>query len=337
MPVNRYGFFIITIGFLFIHFFPQAQNLIKDDSITYETFYDDPMHINKLYIHIQPVYGELFMTNVNIGYGLEVDYFLKDKFDFNASIRRTYGRKFDFIRDVAETNGESLNTPKKFYFAEAGLTYHFIDREEASTAKFVLYSKTYHYQNRWESMVPRYIEAPAQLRRIYGLRLGAASYQSTIDINRIIKKQGDIPLDSFNGMSLFSSIVNHGFYIGGLMKLIKNVTINFDQIYQQVTNDLIFNTYLDVLIFPFTTVEDIQYVPSSGGPVTDISNDIIKTSMLGVRAGISGKFNRDISFGYNLELGYRPGIQGQNFYALGKISIPLLGFMLEKPSENNSR
>jgi hypothetical protein len=322
---------------LFIHFFPQAQNIIEDDSITYETFYDDPMHINKLYVHIQPVYGELFMTNVNIGYGLEVDYFLKDKFDFNVSFRKTYSQKFDFIRDVAETNGESLNSSKRFYFAEIGMAYHIIDREEASKAKFILYSKTFHYKNRWESMVPKYIEAPAQLRRIYGIRLGAASYQSTIDINRIIKKQGDIPLDSYNGLSLFSNIVSQGFYIGGLMKLIKNVTINFDQVYQQVTNDLIFSTYFDVLIFPFTTIEDIQYIPSPGFPETEVSGDVINTSMLGARVGITGKFNRDFSFGYNVEMGYRPGVLGQNFYALGKISFPLLGFMLEKPTEKNSR
>jgi len=331
--LNKFGFFFITWGLLFIHFLSCSQNLIEDDSITYETFYDDPMHINKLYVHIQPVYGELFMTNVNMGYGLEVDYFLKDKFDFNASFRRAYGQKFDFIRDVAETNGESLNPTRKFYFAEAGLTYHLIDREEASTAKFILYSKTYQYRNRWQSMVPRYIEAPAQLRRIYGIRLGGVSYQSTIDVNRIISKQGEVPLDSYQGASLFSGIVNHGFYIGGLMKLIKNVTINFDQIYQQVTNDLIFTTYLDVLIFPFTTVDDIQYVPAPGSAVTEISNEVINTNMVGVRGGITGKFNRDFSFGYNVELGYRPGIQGQNFYALGKISFPLFGFMLEKPAE----
>jgi hypothetical protein len=331
--VNSYKFFLITLFFLFGHFLLPAQNIIEDDSITYETFYDDPMHINKLYFHIQPVYGELFMTNVNFGYGFEVDYFLKNSFDFNASFRRAYGQKTDFVRDVAEKNSDVLNDPKKFYFAELGLAYHIIDREEASRAKFILYSKTFQYGNKWETMVPKYINAPAQLRRIYGVRLGAASYQSTIDVNRIIINQGEISSDALNGLSAYSSIVNYGFYIGGLMKLIKNVTINFDQIYQQVTNDLFFSTYLDLLVFPFTTVEDIRYVPSAGSPEEILPGDNINTTMIGARAGINGKFNRDFSFGYNVELGYRPGIQGQNFYILGKISFPLLGFMLEKPEE----
>jgi len=332
--VNRYVFFYISIGLLFIHLYSNAQNIIPDDSITYETFYDDPENINKLYLHIQPVYGELFMTNVNIGYGVEVDYFLKDKLDLNGSFRKTYGKKFDFIRDVAEKNSEALNNPKKFYFAEIGAAFHIIDREEASKAKFILYSETFHYQNKWESMIPKYIEAPAKLRRIYGIRFGGASYQSAIDVNRVIHRQENLPMDTLNGLSVYSNIVNHGFYIGGLLKLIKNVTINFDQIYQQVTNDLIFSTFLDILIFPFTTVDDIRYIPSPGFPERKLSGSIIDTSMLGVRAGINGKFNRDFSFGYTIEIGYRPGIKGQNFYALGKISFPLIGLMLEKPSDN---
>jgi hypothetical protein len=329
--VKRYGFFYITLGLLFIHLCPLAQNIISDDSITYETFYDDPQNINKLYIHIQPVYGELFMTNITIGYGLEFDYFLKDKVDVNMSFRKAYGKKFDFIRDVAEKNSEVLNDPKKFYFAEIGAAFHIVDREEASKAKFILFSETFRYQNKWKSMVPKYIQAPATLRRIYGLRMGAASYQSTIDVNRIIDKQKEIPLDTINGLSVYSNIVNHGFYIGGFLKLIKNVTINFDQIYQQVTNDLIFSTYLDILIFPFTTVDDIRYIPAPGFQERILGSDVINTNMIGVRAGVNGKFNRDISFGYNFEIGYRPGIKGQNFYALGKISIPLIGFLLEKP------
>lgn len=331
--MNSYKFFLITFFFLFGHFLLPAQNIIEDDSITYETFYDDPMHINKLYVHIQPLYGELFMTNINFGYGLEVDYFLKNLFDFNASFRRAYGQKTDFVRDVAEKNSDVMNESKKFYYAEMGLAYHIIDREEASRAKFILYSKTFQYGNKWETMVPKYINAPAQLRRIYGIRLGAASYQSTIDVNRIIIDQGEIPRDALNGLSAYSNIVNYGFYVGGLLKLIKNVTINFDQIYQQVTNDLIFSTYFDVLVFPFTTVEDIRYVPSAGSPEQILPGDYINTTMIGARAGINGKFNRDFSFGYNVELGYRPGVQGQNFYLLGKISFPLFGFILEKPEE----
>jgi hypothetical protein len=335
--VNSYGFFVFTIVFLFGHFFLPAQNIIEDDSITYETFYDDPQHINKLYIHLQPVYGELFMTNVNLGYGLEVDYFLKNLFDFNVSFRKTYSQRSDFVRDVAEKNSEVLNDPKKFYFAEIGVAYHIIDREEASRAKFILYSKTFKYGNKWESMVPRHIQAPAQLRRIYGIRAGAASYQSAIDVNRIIIDQGNISPDAFNGLSAYSNIVNHGFYLGGLMKLIKNVTINFDQIYQQVTNDLIFSTYFDLLFFPFTTVEDIRYIPAPDTNEEVFSGENINTTMLGARAGINGKFNRDFSFGYNVELGYRPGIKGQNFYLLGKISFPLVGFMLRDPEEEAVR
>jgi len=332
--VNWNGFFCFIFGLLFTQISLHAQYPEEDEAVTYETFFDDPSDINKLYLHIQPLYGELFMTNVNIGYGFEVDYYLKDLFDFNINFRKTYSRKFDFIRDVAEKNSQVLNDTRRFYYGEIGVTYHIIDREESSKSKFFLYSDTFKQQKKWETMVPKYIVAPSKLRRIYGLRVGAASYQSTFDVNRTVKNQGEVALDTLGGLSVYSNIMNHGFYIGGLLKLIRNVTINFDEIYQQVTNDMIFSTYLDLLIFPFTTVDDMNFPGTDVGMI--LSNEIIITNMLGIRAGINGRFNRDFSFGYNIEMGYRPGIKGQNFYFMGKLSFPLIGLLLKKsnPQDN---
>jgi hypothetical protein len=49
-----------------------AQNDRKDKTaVTYEEIYDEPYSINKLFIQFQPVYGELFATNVNAGFGIE--------------------------------------------------------------------------------------------------------------------------------------------------------------------------------------------------------------------------------------------------------------------------
>ncbi len=332
--MNRNVFFCLIFGLLFTQISLHAQLPDEDEAVSYETFYDDPSDINKLYLHIQPLYGELFMTNVNIGYGFEVDYYLKDLFDFNINFRKTYGQKFDFLRDVAEKNSQVLNDTRKFYYGEVGVAYHIIDREESSKSKFFLYSDTFKQQNKWETMVPKYIEAPSKLRRIYGIRVGAASYQSTFDVNRTVKDQDVVSLDTLGGLSVYSNIVNHGFYIGGLFKLIRNVTINFDEIYEQVTNDMIFSVYLDLLIFPFTTVDDI-YFPGVDNDMM-LSSKIIDTNTIGLRSGIHGKFNRDFSFGYNIEMGFRPGIKGQNFYFMGKLSFPLIGLLLRKPNPENN-
>ncbi len=310
-----------------------AQQSITSNAVTYETLYDDPYDINKLYVHIQPLYGEFFTTNINIGFGAEIEYYLEDKLNFDLSFRKAYGQKFDFIRDVAEKNNDGLNPIRNFYFGEIGATYHIRDGEESSKSKFILYSKRYRERNKWESMVPQYITTPGKVRKFYGVRGGGLSYQSAIDVNTIIRNQGEISLDTLGGISAYSSIRGHGFFIGGEMQIIKNISIDFDKTYDQVTNDLVFTTYVDILILPFTSVDDILYRADPGAPDQIISGDLINKGMLGGRAGIKGKFNRDLSFGYNIELGLRPGVKGQGFYALGRLSFPLIGSKMEKEVE----
>ncbi|NJN28521.1 MAG: hypothetical protein HC819_22370 [Cyclobacteriaceae bacterium] len=58
--------------------FAQNENLNTEaKTLTYEELYDDPFDINKLFIHIQPMYGELFSTNTTMGLGLKAQYYMK--------------------------------------------------------------------------------------------------------------------------------------------------------------------------------------------------------------------------------------------------------------------
>ena len=67
-------FFILSIFTLFHvtrEVSAQSENLNKEaKTLTYEEVYDTPYDINKLFIHIQPMYGELFTTNTTIGWGI---------------------------------------------------------------------------------------------------------------------------------------------------------------------------------------------------------------------------------------------------------------------------
>ncbi len=326
-------FFISATAFFLSQLTLNAQVSNSNRSVTYDILYDDPYDINRLFVHIQPVYAELFMTNVNIGFGIEGEYYLKDQFNFNMHYRKAYGPQFDFMRDVAEKNSDALNSPKKFHFAEFSATYHIIDREKATTSKFVLYSDRYRELNRWETMVPETIKAPATMRQIYGVRLGGINYQSAIDVNSIIKNQDEFSLDTLNGLSVYSNLSSFGIFVGGTMHLIKNIALEFDQTYEQVSNDLIFNVYADILFSPFMEVDDIYYRLSPIDEERMVTSDIIKLNSFGGRAGLKGKFNRELSFGYNIEIGYRPGIRGDNIYFLGKVSFPLIGSKLEKEVE----
>lgn len=313
-------------------------------AVTFEEIYDEPYNVNKLFVHLQPLYGEVFATNVNAGFGLQAEYSIKNKVDLRANFRSTYGSKFfDLNREQGKQTSEVDNNQKPFTYFEFGGTYHIKDFEKSSKTKLVLYKKSYS-GNKWAARVPLHAEVPCKVRQVIGARLGATVWQSTIDVNNIMKKQ-DLTADDFEneeGLSLesvasadfgdddvtiFSNVSTAGFYVGGSFSWIRNAAFNFDK-YEGGVDDLILTTYLDILIAPRVALEDIVY---QGTPY-DISP--LSTKKIGFRAGIEGKFNRTLSWAYGGEIGYRPGIDGRMFYALVKISFPVFGTNLDYKTES---
>lgn len=312
-------------------------------AVTFEEIYDEPYNINKLFIHIQPLYGEIFATNVNAGFGLQAEYNIKNKVDLKANFRSTYGSKFfDLNREQAKQTSEVDNNQKPFTYFELGGTYHIKDFEKSSKTKMVLYKKSY-TGNKWAARVPLNAEVPCKVRQVIGARLGVTVWQSTIDVNNIMRKQ-DLTTADFeneagvtladagitNGdedITVFSNVSTTGLYLGGSFSWIRNAAFSFDK-YEGGVDDLILTTYVDILVAPRISVEDIVYLNTP----YDISP--LSTKKIGFRAGVEGKFNRTLSWAYGGEIGYRPGIDGRMFYALVKISFPVFGTNLDYKTES---
>ena len=128
-------------------------------------------------------------------------------------------------------------------------------------------------------------------------------------------------------LDVFSNISSLGGYVGGSITWIKNVAINFDK-FEEGVDDLILTVYADLLFSPSLEIDEVFY---QGTPY-DVG--VIDLKKIGVRAGIEGKFNRQWSWAYGGEIGYRPGIEGRNFYALLKISFPVFGTNLDYKVES---
>ena len=328
----------VFIRRLFVFFLPAfllnltllAQRNAVNNSVQYETVYDDPFDINRFFVQIQPVYAEVFGLNNNIGFGLELDYYLKELMDFQVAFRTPYARSTDLMRDASSKNNDLANSGKRFFFGELGLTYHVIDRKMSSKSKFVLYSKNFQKYNRWKTMTPEHIYVPSNIRRIVGIRAGGSAYQSSFDVLKVLEDQGSSIMEILpqgeDRLSFYSNIKSQGFYIGGSLEMIKNIAIGFDNLYDQTANDLMFTAFFDILFYPFISVED--FVLSEGSVI--YPSDLIDTNMLGFRGGIKGKFNRSLGFAYSVELGLRPGIQGSGFYLMGVFSVPVFGFRMDK-------
>nr|WP_246223753.1 hypothetical protein [Fulvivirga kasyanovii] len=330
---------IFSTIFLLAAVVTHAQKRRDQQPVTYEELYDEPYAINTLFVQFQPIYGELWKANVNAGFGLEATYFLRDKMHFRAHARKTYSKKFDLTRDIADKNSEVTNEVAIFNYYEFGGTYHIKDFDESSKTKMYLYKKSYR-GDKWAARVPLSAEIPCKVRKIYGARLGGVVFDTGIDVNRLLDAQ-DKTMDIFqdelgnpipvgqdpNGepedLKVFTSMDVAGLYLGGSMTWIRNVAVDFDNKYQEGVDDLILTAFFDIIIAPSVGLDDIRVDGRT------FSADVLDTNMFGFRAGLDGKFNRTLSWGYGGEVGIRPGVKGQGFYALIKISFPVYSTNLD--------
>lgn len=340
-----------------------AQGERKDkQAVTYEEIYDEPYSINKLFIQFQPLYGEVFVTNVNAGYGLEAAYYLRDKVDFKAQLRKTYSQRFfDFTRDLADQNSSVENRAEIYNYYELGGTYHIKDFEKASKTNMVLYKKSY-AGNKWAARVPLHAEVPCKVRIVYGGRLGGILWNSALDVGRILEDQGlvnedlinmdpdsggpaALPSTEYNNqqdlvpVNVFSNINSTTLYAGGSYSWIRNIAVNFDK-HEEAVDDLILTAYADFLYSPALSIDDIVYIPKNTNGAPLIANEStysvspIKLQPIGFRLGVEGKFNRQLGWAYNGEVGSRPSVKGRGFYVLLKISFPVFGTQLDYKVES---
>jgi hypothetical protein len=313
----------------------QAQNPNLDreaKTLTYEEIYDTPYDINKLFFHIQPMYGEYFATNTTIGWGLQAQYYWKNIADFEARIRGPYTRTFDITRDAAFKNSTVDNEAKPYTYYELSGTYHIVDEERDTETKFILYSNRYK-GNKWAATVPSHTIIPTKVRRIIGGRLGGNYYTTSVDLSRIMEKQG-VTLVSDAGdpigedESVYGNMSAVVGFVGASITWIKNVAVQPDRVYGTLVNDLLFTAYLDFCYAPVITVDDIF---NDG---VRYSSEVIERNEMGFRAGFEGKFNRKFSWAYGGELGYRPGLQKGGFFVIARISFPVFGSQLRYQVES---
>ena len=351
----NHRFLVLTAAFVAFSATLFAQGDRKDKTaVTYEELYDEPSSVNKLFVGLQPLYGELSSTNTNAGFGAEVVYYHKDKMDFRAHFRKTYSQQFfDLARDLAIKKSDVENRAEVFNYFEIGATYHVKDFEASSKTKMFLYKNSYK-GNRWAARVPLSAEVPCKVRKIYGARLGGILWDSSVDLGRAMESQDltNADLKTAEGVSLpqtifvggrnesldvFTNVSSKGLYVGGSMTWIKNVAVNFDK-FEEGVDDLIFTAYADILISPWTQVDDVVFIgtdaasPNFGTQTYDVSP--VKTKMIGFRVGMDGRFNRMFGWAYGAEVGYRPSFEGRSFYAMFKLSFPVFGTNLDYKVES---
>ena len=305
-----------------------AQGFSAKSAITYEELYDDPYAINRLFLHLQPMYAELSATNVTAGFGIGANYYLENKADFHANFRQAYTQSFDLARDAAIKNQVIVNEPNSFTYAEIGGTYHIQDFEDDTDTKLTLYSRKYQKGNRWAAHVPEHTVVPTKVRKIRGARLGGFVFDTSLDLKGIAEDQ-TIVLEDAQGafpqnVYVHSNEVVKGFFIGGAMSWFKNMAVKPDKGYAILSDNHMLTTFADFMLAPSIMIEDVLYRdPTQGDILRRFSTDQVETKSWGFRLGVEGKNNRTMGWAYGAEVGARPGVKGKGFFAMIKISLPV--------------
>lgn len=310
-------------------------------TVTYEEMYNDPYDINKLFIGITPIYGDINVTNITAGFGLDATYYLNDFMHFKASARTPYYSGSDFARNAAQNDPTFSGRARTYLYAEASASYHIWDREQESTSLISLYSKNYEGAQ-WAAKVPKRADIANKRREIFFARLGGVYYESTSELSRAIEAQGvDVTgfgaeepsaTDTLTGNlqnAIFGNVVGYGLSVGAGFTWMKNFAAKPDKTYEELVDDHIFSTFIDLFIFPVVNVEDFFHKPEGAAQFFQYNGSQLNTFMFGGRLGIDGHFNRTLGWGYGAEIGVRPGLQKRGFYGLIKITFPMYGTKLD--------
>jgi len=336
MLLKRFLLSCIFIASMSCHLWAQDEPSDENNEpiLTYESVVDNPYEINKLWIHLQPLYAELFVANVNFGFGVQVDYQAATKLGLSAQWRRAYAQPTDFAREVAHKNQDNLDNNKTFNFWQLGGVVHLSDKSELGKTKIILFSRRYQGK-RWANRIPETVEVPAQIRKVYGLRFGGFMYNTTTDISRAAVEQGVNLVDAMSNpvgdAKLYGNLEAKALYLGTSFSVIKNIGIKPHRDFGVLVNDLHFTGYADLMYAPSIEVEDIILGTAS------VSGSQLSLKDFGFRAGIEGKFNKAFGYSYGAELGFRPSLEKRTFYAMFKLSFPVIGVLprdLSRPYRN---
>lgn len=313
----------LTLLFLAICFSVNAQQEQEEgeELPSYQTMYDSPFDIRNIFLHFQPLTGEVGALNVTGGFGLKAEYYYKTFFDAHIAFRTSYGKKFDINRDAAIRNAINTSEFKSYYNLQIGGTYHIQDLMRSnSTSKVLLYSKSLKGTS-WSSSVPRYAEINSNVRTIIGARLGGMIYRTVTNIDATISTQeldlfyddGTLVIDE----GLFSNLNAVVIYAGLSHAWIHNFAIEFAERWDPTGEDMIVTPYLDFLFAPSVKLDDMTL------PEGNVSVAPIEYLKVGARAGVDVKYNRKLSWGYGFETGFKPGLKTKGFYLAFRMSFPL--------------
>lgn len=339
----------------------QLETSYPSAAVLYKVLTDDPSIHNQLWIHLQPLTVDGMAMNAVVGSGLEAHWISPFRgLELHGHIRGNFFNAMDMQKRassnaavfVQETKyDEPVKNPlemnfSRFYNWEMGAYYPILEKTKNGKASIAVPDQSGTAEN---------LELNAKILRSIGARLGLQSLSTTVSLDKAIQDQG-IELTGSNGTrllpggesvgpdftsptgrnSLFSSFSSTGFYAGLAMQRRKNLSIKTETLGILSSNSII-TLFADLMLNPWNNLQSFTMNKADGSGNESFSTNSIKTSMLGFRTGFEIRYNEKSFMSAGGEIGYRPSIQGQGWYAALRIGIPVFSAgkgILRKPSTN---
>lgn len=335
--------------------FAQLETSIPTEAVNYKVLQDDPKDLNGIWLRVQPITVDVLGMNAAVGSGLEGTWRTPWLgIELQGGLRGNFLNAFDLQRTAAlkgtgimtqeskRENGSMVLTHSftRFYAAEIGGSYPLFSKVIDGSSKIVVSESGIPGKTDF----PEFIDVNSKVQQVIGLRLGFSAMASTVSLGRALEKQnlsltgsGGTRLSSagtlspsgfqtsYNANALFTSFYSSGFYLGGSLQRIKNITIKTDRQGVLGSNSII-TYYADLILNPWTSLDQMKARKAGSGTEETFDVSGIALNKVGGRLGFDIRYNQQSYLSFGAEMGYRPAIQGQGWFGLVKLSIPTFSF-----------
>lgn len=330
------SFFLILLILPFCTLAQSETETLNPDSIAYSVVLDQPEVVRRIYVGIQPIYADVFLNNVNAGFGVDALYLPKSgKFDLRMAFRKPYSTRFyDQAGDRMNRLSNTLNKPVGFMYFELSGSYTLKEVIKTVPSRVAVIKKS-EKQNPVNWAGSSSVTIPIKLRVMKSVRAGVQAWRSAIDVTGALERQGSrnanvtLPeelIDEDGNVTPFyaySNLYNRTIFAGYGLTRIKNQAVLFDDL-EAALQDKILTWYADLMIATSLSLDDVAY------GFTSYNLDKVNLNRFGMRAGADLRSNRDIGWGFGVELGWRPAPQKNTGYLMLKLSIPVFAGYLTK-------
>ena len=351
----------VLLSFLANQVSAQLESSYPSSAVLYKVLVDDPGIQNRIWFHLQPITVDGMTMNAAVGSGLEAHWISPFKgIELHGGIRGNIFNAMDLQKNASSDAAVFLQTDKyedpsknplkqdfsRFLAWELGGFYPLIEMRKDGKANISIPDQSGLVDN---------LELNAKVLRSLGARLGFNSLNSTVSLNKAMEDQ-QVELTGSKGTrlspkgssigpvykteegknSLFSSFASSGFYAGIGLQRRKNLSIKTETM-GIISSNSILSFYADVLVNPWTSLQPFSYVQNGSGEKEEFEVDKIKLGKIGFRTGFEIRYNESPFISAGGEIGYRPSIQGQGFYAALRIGIPVFSAgnqVFARPSTN---